>query len=109
MNFGNKSLKKAQDNYYIKKQRRSFLVAHSCYQKGQRCLLQIFGLPIIQKPRDVRFGIWMEKNMNMSIMGIGANILGYADDDVDNAVIEAINKSVSSTLNCQKKLSWQNY
>ena len=26
---------------------------------------------------------------DMSIMGIGANILGYADDDVDNAVIEA--------------------
>tara|TARA_B100000131_G_scaffold322785_1_gene378062 strand:+ start:2703 stop:4034 length:1332 start_codon:yes stop_codon:yes gene_type:complete len=41
---------------------------------------------------------------DMSIMGIGANILGYADDDVDKAVIEAINNSVSSTLNCPEEV-----
>ena len=38
--------------------------------------------------------------IDMSIMGIGANILGYADDDVDQAVIEAIRKGSSSSLNC---------
>ena len=39
------------------------------------------------------------KFLDMSIMGVGACILGYADEDVDNFVIEAINKGVSSSLN----------
>lgn len=42
--------------------------------------------------------------IDMSIMGIGANILGYADDDVDNAVIEAIKNGVSSSLNCPEEV-----
>lgn len=41
---------------------------------------------------------------DMSIMGIGANILGYADDDVDNAVIEAIKNGNSSSLNCPEEV-----
>jgi glutamate-1-semialdehyde 2,1-aminomutase len=42
--------------------------------------------------------------IDMSIMGIGANILGYADDDVDNAVIEAIKQGTSSSLNCPEEI-----
>ena len=33
--------------------------------------------------------------IDMSIMAVGACILGYADDDVDAAVIEAVNFKVS--------------
>ncbi|MBW1650329.1 MAG: aminotransferase class III-fold pyridoxal phosphate-dependent enzyme [Deltaproteobacteria bacterium] len=40
------------------------------------------------------------KYIDMSIGGIGANILGYAVDEVDNAVIKAIKNGVSSSLNC---------
>ena len=32
--------------------------------------------------------------LDMSIMAVGAAILGYADPDVDNAVIEAIKNGV---------------
>jgi len=42
--------------------------------------------------------------IDMSIMGIGANILGYADDDVDKAVVDAIQSGVSSTLNCPEEV-----
>jgi glutamate-1-semialdehyde 2,1-aminomutase len=42
--------------------------------------------------------------IDMSIMGIGANILGYADDDVDQAVMEAIKKGNSSSLNCPEEV-----
>jgi glutamate-1-semialdehyde aminotransferase len=42
--------------------------------------------------------------IDMSIMGIGANILGYADDDVDNAVINAIKNGSSSSLNCPEEV-----
>ena len=45
------------------------------------------------------------KFLDMSIMGVGACILGYADEDVDNFVIEAINNGVSSSLNSHMKFS----
>lgn len=41
---------------------------------------------------------------DLSIMGIGTNILGYAHPKVNQAVIEAINSSVSSTLNCPEEV-----
>lgn len=41
---------------------------------------------------------------DMSIAGIGANILGYADDDVNAAVQEAINSGSSSSLNCTEEV-----
>lgn len=51
--------------------------------------------------------VWdMDDNeyIDMSIMGIGANILGYADDDVDNAVIDAIKNGSSSSFNCPEEV-----
>ena len=42
--------------------------------------------------------------LDMSLMSVGACILGYADDDVDNAVIESIKKGVNSTLNCPEEV-----
>ena len=42
--------------------------------------------------------------VDMSIGGIGACVLGYADDAVDNAVVEAIRKGVASSLNCPEEV-----
>jgi glutamate-1-semialdehyde 2,1-aminomutase len=42
--------------------------------------------------------------IDMSIGGIGANVLGYADPDVDGAVKEAIDKGNSSSLNCPEEV-----
>jgi len=44
------------------------------------------------------------KYIDASYMGIGANILGYADEDVDKAVKEAINKGSMATLNCPEEV-----
>ena len=38
--------------------------------------------------------------IDMSIMGIGTNTLGYGNDKVDAAVMETIKKGNMSTLNC---------
>ena len=46
--------------------------------------------------------------LDMSIMGVGACILGYADSDVDNAVIEAISNGVSSSLNSPYEVNLAN-
>lgn len=45
------------------------------------------------------------KYVDMSIGGIGANVLGYADDDVDAAVCEAIKNGSSSSLNCPEEVA----
>lgn len=42
--------------------------------------------------------------IDMSIGGIGANVLGYADPDVNAAVIEAIKNGSSSSLNCPEEV-----
>ncbi len=45
-----------------------------------------------------------KKYLDMSIAGIGACVLGYADDEVDNAVIECIKNGVGSSLNCPEEV-----
>lgn len=42
--------------------------------------------------------------LDMSIMGVGAAVLGYADPDVDAAVINAIKNGTTSTLNCGEEV-----
>jgi len=58
-----------------------------------------------QKAKGV--DIWdMEGNKytDMSIMGIGACILGYADDDVNKAVKGAVDAGSMATLNCPEEV-----
>ena len=38
-------------------------------------------------------------------MGVSSCILGYADDDVNNAVISSINNGSMSTLNCKDEVT----
>jgi len=42
--------------------------------------------------------------IDMSIMSVGACILGYADEDVDAAVIDVVGKGVNSSLNCPEEV-----
>ena len=42
--------------------------------------------------------------IDMSIMGVGACTLGYADDDVNNAVYKAIKNGSLTTLNCPEEV-----
>jgi glutamate-1-semialdehyde 2,1-aminomutase len=45
-----------------------------------------------------------KRYIDMSMMGIGACVLGYADPDVDRAVKAAINRGVASTLNAPEEV-----
>jgi glutamate-1-semialdehyde aminotransferase len=42
--------------------------------------------------------------VDMSLMGVGACLLGYADPEVDRAVQSAINRGVTSTLNAAEEV-----
>jgi glutamate-1-semialdehyde 2,1-aminomutase len=44
------------------------------------------------------------KYIDMSIGGIGANVLGYGDPDVDQAVLNAIRDGTSCSLNCPEEV-----
>lgn len=51
--------------------------------------------------------IWDLNNrryIDMSLMGIGTNVLGYANSEIDNQVIKNIKKSNMSTLNCPEEV-----
>lgn len=45
-----------------------------------------------------------QKFIDMSYMGIGACVLGYADEDIDQAVKEAIDAGTMTTLNCPEEV-----
>lgn len=45
-----------------------------------------------------------KKYKDFSYMGIGANVLGYADDEINNAVKEAIDNSSMCTLNTPEEV-----
>ena len=42
--------------------------------------------------------------IDMSIMGIGTNILGYGHSEVDEAVIKTVQDGNMSTLNCPEEV-----
>jgi glutamate-1-semialdehyde aminotransferase len=51
--------------------------------------------------------IWDLKNkkyIDMSLMGVGTNVLGYSNSKIDNKVIKNIKKSNMSTLNCPEEV-----
>jgi glutamate-1-semialdehyde 2,1-aminomutase len=45
-----------------------------------------------------------KKLLDMTIMGIGTNTLGYGHQEVDNSVFECIKKGNMSTLNCPEEV-----
>ena len=42
---------------------------------------------------------------DLSTMGVGTNILGYSNPEVNEAVIEAVNNGTMSTLNCPEEVT----
>ena len=44
--------------------------------------------------------------IDMSIMGIGTNLLGYGHPEVDAAVVATVAAGNMSTLNCPRKCGW---
>lgn len=73
-----------------------------------------------KRPDQFSYGVWpgyyskakgvevwdLDDNryIDMSIGGIGANVLGYADPDVDGAVKQAICNGTSCSLNCPEEV-----
>ena len=50
------------------------------------------------------WGLDNQEYLDMSLMGVGTNILGYANPEVDDAVKKNISKGNMSTLNCPEEV-----
>ena len=44
------------------------------------------------------------KFLDMNLMGVGTNLLGYGNDEVDNSVKDSISKGNMSSLNCEEEV-----
>ena len=93
-----------------------------CLKMQERAKKLIPGMSQIlsKRPDQFSLGVWPayylkakgvevwdldgNRYIDMSIAGIGANVLGYADDDIDNAVKKAISSGTSSSLNCAEEV-----
>jgi glutamate-1-semialdehyde 2,1-aminomutase len=96
MGAGQKLWKRAKDvipggNMLLSKRAEMFLPEHwpSYFSKAKGC--QIWDLDGNQY-------------VDMSIMGIGTNILGYGHEEVDSAVRQTINAGNMSTFNCPEEV-----
>ena len=63
----------------------------SYYKKAKGCIIQ---------------SLDKKQYFDFSIMGIGTNILGYANKEVDSAVNKAVQGGNMSTLNCLRRCNW---
>ena len=88
----------------------------------QRAKQRIPGLSqlLSKRPDMFSYGVWPgyfsrakgaevwdldgNRYLDMSISGVGANVLGYADPDVDGKVLEAIANGTSCSLNCPEEV-----
>jgi len=95
---------------------------HQSLSLQERAKKRIPGLSqlLSKRPDMFSYGVWPgyfsrakgvevwdldgNRYIDMSIGGIGANVLGYADPDVDEAVKSAIDKGVSASLNCPEEV-----
>ena len=90
------------------------------YQKRAQKVIPNMGQLLSKRPDQFSLGVWPgyyskakgahvwdldgNKYLDMSIGGIGATVLGPADEDVDRAVIESINHGSASSLNCPEEV-----
>ena len=107
----------------IEDKRQMFVERHpKCFEMQDRAKKLIPGMTqlLSKRPDQFSLGIWptyykkakgaiiwdVDDNeyIDMSIAGIGANILGYADEDVNQAVLDAVSLGSSSTLNCPEEI-----
>ena len=77
----------------------------ACYLRILNYFFQTNGQHITKKQKDQESLISMEiPYTDMSTMGVGTNILGYCNEEVDNAVQNAISHGNMSSLNCEEEV-----
>ncbi len=116
----NEGLEKSIQEQKLNKKNESRITKSFELQQRAKKIIPGLSQLLSKRPDQFSFGVWpgyfsrakgasvwdLDGNhyIDMSIGGIGANVLGYADDEVDQAVIRAIADGTSSSLNCPEEV-----
>ena len=99
-----KDQKRSKGPKLWEKPKKLFLEVACCSQKSRNVLPDIWPA-YYSKAKGCE--VWdLDNNhyFDLSIMGVGTNILGYCNDQVDNEVKSVIDRSNMSTLNCPEEV-----
>ena len=99
-----KKILKGLDKNYIKRQKTLFQVVLCFFKRPEMFLPDLWPSYYSKAKKQYVWDLDNNKYLDMSIMAIGTNILGYANKHVDNAVIKNIRKSNMSTFNCPEEV-----
>lgn len=94
-----------KNNSLWKKAKKIILGGNSLFSKRPENFLPDLWPAYYSKAKGCN--IWdleSKKYIDMSLMGVGTNILGYANNKIDNAVIKNLKKSNMTTLNCPEEV-----
>ncbi len=113
-------IKSLQEDRQDKTMKRLHLAQSIALQEHAKKRIPGLSQLLSKRPDQFSYGVWpgyfsrakgaeiwdLDENryIDMSLGGIGANVLGYADPDVDKAVREAIDKGTSASLNCPEEV-----
>ena len=79
-------------------------MALHCYQKIQSFLPEKWPVYFSKAKGNVVWDLEGNRYKDFSLMGVGTNILGYANKEIDTAVGKIIKKGNMSTLNCPEEV-----
>jgi glutamate-1-semialdehyde 2,1-aminomutase len=107
------------DQKILNSKKLNILKSHAMQERAKKRIPGLSQL-LSKRPDLFSYGVWPgyfskakgaevwdldgNRYIDMSIGGIGANVLGYADPDVDGAVKAAIENGTSSSLNCPEEV-----
>jgi len=98
-------IKKNKNNVLWNEAKKIILGGNSLFSKRPENFLPYFWPAYFLKAKGCYvWDLTNKKYIDMSLMGVGTNVLGYANKIVDNAVTKNLKKGNMTTLNCPEEV-----
>jgi glutamate-1-semialdehyde 2,1-aminomutase len=98
-------IKKNKNNLLWTEAKKIILGGNGLFSKRPENFLPFFWPAYFSKAKGCYvWDLTNKKYIDMSLMGIGTNVLGYANKKVDDAVIRNLKKGNMTTLNCPEEV-----
>ena len=98
-------IKKNKNNILWNEAKKLILGGNSLFSKRPENFLPIFWPAYFSKAKGCFvWDLTNRKYIDMSLMGVGTNVLGYANKKIDNAVVKNLKKGNMTTLNCPEEV-----
>ncbi len=99
-------MRKNKNNILWKEAKKNILGGNSLFSKRPENFLPDYWPAYYKKAKGCfLWDLNNKKYIDMSLMGVGTNVLGYANKKVDDAVIKNLKKSNMTSLNCPEEVN----